>query len=58
MTRQNAIHRYVRESEQDIKKLLRTCRGKSKPHHHIRKWWKAWHKRWKSNYLKEKEGIE
>lgn len=52
MTRQNIIHKYVRESEQDRKKLLRQSSGKRIPHH-TRKWWKAWHKRWESEYLKE-----
>ena len=51
MTIQNAIHKYVREAEQDRKKLLRQSSGKKIPHH-TRKWWKAWHKRWKSEYLK------
>ena len=43
MTRQNAIHKHIRKSEQSRKKLLRQSGGKRIPHH-TRKWWKAWNK--------------
>lgn len=52
MTRQNAIHKHIRKSEQDIKKLLRKSSGKKIPHH-TRKWWKAWHRRWESEHLEQ-----
>lgn len=51
MTRQNAIHRYVREREQDRKKLLRKFSGKKIPYPN-RKWWKAWHRSWESERLR------
>lgn len=57
MTKQNAIHKYVRESNQYRKKFLRKSSGKRIPHH-TRKWWKVWLRRWESEYFKEKEGIE
>lgn len=52
MTKQNAIHKYVRESDQYRKKFLRKSSGKRIPHHN-RKWWKAWHRTYKAEQLKK-----
>lgn len=54
MTRQNRIHKYIRECEQGRKYFIRNCQ-KICPVHtdHNRKWWKAWHKMWYAkNYEK------
>lgn len=48
MTKQNSIHKYVREYEQWRKWVLRRNQKyneKSIGRPHNRKWWKAWHKR-------------
>ena len=54
MTKQNAIHKYVREYEQYRKELFRKFSGKKIPCHN-RKWWKTWHRTYKAEQLKEQK---
>lgn len=48
MTRQNAIHKFVCDWEQEHKKILKEMQRKGYKRNHrykfTRKWWRAWHK--------------
>lgn len=59
MTRQNWIHKYVRESEQFRKDYLRHVGCKKRGiRHKNRKWWNAWYKTWEHDFAKQTEGEE